>query len=386
VSLNTAKNTATLVKQYSHTPALRTNFEGNAQVLPNGDVFVGWGQQPYFSEFNSSGSEIFDARFTSNTSTYRAYRMSWSGQPNTAPNIAAAANNDGTTQLYASWNGASTVSSWRVLAGPSAGSLSQLMTARKGGFETGMSANTGMPVFEVQALGSKGQVLATSGAASVGPHIGISGRSAFVSSSGVGGLPAVCLNSSTCHIAVTITNGRTVIAKTGSEQVPAGAGGIIYFTLTGTGRSLLAHARNHRLLVHMTGQDVSTLKFSRYITLVPFSTSGAAPARTASQSPSLQILGLTDFVSSNGVGGILAQCLASTPCHTKTTVSVGKTVVASTGSELLGARSVGYLIFSLTSAGRSMLEHARGNQLGAAVTISDGPSTAHAQVALVRFR
>jgi hypothetical protein len=385
ISVNQRRKTASLVRQYTHSPALATHFEGNAQVLPNGDVFVGWGQQPYFTEFDSSGKQIFDARFTSNTSSYRAYRMAWSGQPNTAPNIAATPNNDGTTEVWASWNGATTVSSWRVLAGPSAGSLSPVASGRWRGFETGIAANTGMPVFEVQAVGSKGQVLATSGTASVGPHIGIAGRSAFVSAGGVGGLPAVCFNSSTCHIAVTITAGRTVIAHTGSEQIPAGAGGIIYFTLTGKGRSLLAHARNHRLLVHMTGQDVSKLSFSRFITLVPFSTSGSAPARTASQSPSLQILGLTDFVSSGGVGGILAECLASTPCHTKTTVSVGKTVIASTGSELLGARSVGYLIFSLTSAGRSMLEHAHGNQLGASVTISDGPSTASGQIALVRF-
>ena len=91
-------------------------------------------------------------------------------------------------------------------------------------------------------------------------------------------------------------------------------------------------------------------------------------------------------MSSGGTGGILAECLASTPCHTKTTVSVGNTVIASTGSELLGARDVGYLIFSLTSAGKSMLEHDRGNQLGAAVTISDGGATAHANLSLVRFR
>jgi hypothetical protein len=386
ISVNQSRKTASLMRQYTHSPTLYTHFEGNAQVLPNGDVFVGWGQQPYFTEFSSSGKEIFDARFTSNTSTYRAYRMGWSGQPNTAPSIAAAPNNDGTTQVWASWNGATTVSSWRVLAGSSPGSLSAVAGGRKGGFETGVSANTGMPVFAVQALGSKGQVLATSGTATVGPHIGIEGRSAFVSGSGTGGLPAVCINNSTCHIAVTITSGRTVIARTGSEQVPAQGGGLIYFSLTGAGRSMLAHARNHRLLVHMTGQDVSGLKFSRYITLVPFSTSGAAPARSASQSPGLQILGLTDFVSTNGVGGILAACLDSNPCHAKTTISVGKTVIASTGSELLGGRSAGYLIFSLTSAGRSMLEHAHGNQLGASVTISDGHDTAHGQVALVRFR
>jgi hypothetical protein len=33
-----------------------------------------------------------------------------------------------------------------------------------------------------------------------------------------------------------------------------------------------------------------------------------------------------------------------------------------------------------------MLEHARGNQLGAAVTITDGGATAHGNLALVRFR
>ena len=93
-------------------------------MLPNGDVFVGWGQQPYFTEFNSAGQQIFDARFTSNTSSYRAYRMGWTGSRTTPPSIAAAPNNDGTTEVWASWNGATTVSSWRVLAGPSAGSLS----------------------------------------------------------------------------------------------------------------------------------------------------------------------------------------------------------------------------------------------------------------------
>jgi hypothetical protein len=86
------------------------------------------------------------------------------------------------------------------------------------------------------------------------------------------------------------------------------------------------------------------------------------------------------------VGGILAGCYGDDPCHTSTKVSVGNTVIATTGTELLGARSVGYLIFSLTAAGRSMLAHARGSQLGAQVTISDGGATASGQVALVRFR
>ena len=385
LAVNEATKAASLVRQYTHTPALNTNFEGNAQLLPGGDMFVGWGQQPYFTEFNSAGQQIFDARFTSNTSSYRAYRFGWSAQPNTAPDIAAAANNDTTTEVWASWNGATTVSSWRVLAGPSPGSLSAFATVGKSGFETAISAATGMPDFAVQAIGSNGQVLATSGTTSVGPHIGIAGRAAFVSGSGVGGLPALCANSRACHIAVTLTAGRTVVARTGSEQVPAGGGGLIYFTLNSAGRSLLAHARGHRLLVNATGQDISKLRFGRYITLVPFSTSGAAPARNASQSSSLRILGLTDFVSGNGVGGILAECLGTTACHVQTSVSVGRTAIASTGSELIGAHGVGYLIFTLNSAGRSLLAHARGNQLGAGVTLSDGGATARGQISLVHF-
>ncbi|MBV8217070.1 MAG: arylsulfotransferase family protein [Solirubrobacterales bacterium] len=386
LSVNENTKTVTLAQQFEHSPGLDTNFEGNTQLLPNGDLFVGWGQQPYFTEFNSAGKEVFDARFTSNTSSYRAYKLSWSGQPASPPSMVLTPNNDGTTELWTSWNGASNVSSWRVLAGTSASTLVPLQTAGWSGFETAIAAPTGVADFEVQALDSNGNVLATSPMATAKPHIGIAGRTAFVGGGGTGGLPAVCDNGRTCHISVTATVGRTVVARTGSEQIPANGGGIIYFTLNGAGRSMLAHGRGHRLLVNLSGSASKTLTLNRYITLVSFSTAGAAPAHTASQSGSLRLLGLSDFVSSGGVGGILAECLASTPCRTTTTVSVGSTVVASTGSELLGARDVGYLIFSLTPAGRSMLAHAHGNQVGASVTISDGGATAHGSISLVGFR
>lgn len=386
LNVNETNKTVTLIKQFPHNPGLDTNFEGNTQVLPNGNLFVGWGQQPYFTEFNSAGQQVFDAHFTSHTSSYRAYKLPWSGQPTTPPAMVIAPNNDGTTEVWTSWNGATDVSSWRVLAGTGPSTLTTLQTAPKGGFETSTSAPTGVADFEVQALDAHGNVLSTSPMATAKPHIGVAGRTAFVSGSGTGGLPGVCDNGRTCHIALTVTAGRTVIARTGSEQIPANAGGIIYFTLDRAGRSMLAHARGHRLLVRLSGSASKTLRLNRLITLVPFSTSGSAPGRGASQSRSLRLLGLTAFVSAGGTGGILAECLASAPCHTRTTVSVGKTVIASTGSELLGARDVGYLFFSLTSAGRSMLAHAHGNQLGAAVTITDGGATAHGQVSLVGFR
>ena len=40
-----------------HSPALAASFEGNVQELPGGDDFVGWGQQPYFTEYDSRGAD-----------------------------------------------------------------------------------------------------------------------------------------------------------------------------------------------------------------------------------------------------------------------------------------------------------------------------------------
>jgi hypothetical protein len=97
-------------------------------------------------------------------------------------------------------------------------------------------------------------------------------------------------------------------------------------------------------------------------------------------------VGATDFVNRHGVGGVLARCNAAViPCQSTSTVSVGRTVVAQTGPEYLGAGDLGYLIFTLTPSGRSMLARARGNQLGAEVRITSGADTTAGRVALVGF-
>jgi hypothetical protein len=51
--------------------------EGNAQTTPNGDLFVGWGELPYISEFSPSGHLLFNAQLPAGVSTYRAYRLPW---------------------------------------------------------------------------------------------------------------------------------------------------------------------------------------------------------------------------------------------------------------------------------------------------------------------
>jgi hypothetical protein len=159
--LNYARMTASWLGEDEHSPPLLAGFEGNQQALPNGDAFVGWGQQPYFTEFDAHGRTLFDAHFLAPSASYRAYRFAWSAQPATPPAVAATARG-ATASVYASWNGATTVVSWRVLAGSSSGSLSVAGTAGRHGFETTISVHSGGPYFAVQALDGAGRVLSTS--------------------------------------------------------------------------------------------------------------------------------------------------------------------------------------------------------------------------------
>jgi Arylsulfotransferase (ASST) len=149
------------VAQHLHKPALSASFEGNFQQLPNGGDFVGWGQQPYFSEYDRHGRLVFDGHFVAATASYRVYRFPWSGTPTNLPAVAALTRGHRMT-IYASWNGATTVASWRALGGPSATSLAPVYTVRRSGFETSIPIVAHRYV-AVQALDGAGHVLAQSG-------------------------------------------------------------------------------------------------------------------------------------------------------------------------------------------------------------------------------
>ena len=66
--------------------------------------------------------------------------------------------------LYASWNGATKVSIWEVLAGPSASQLETLGSVPRDDFETAMLAQTSDPYLAVRAKDRFGEVLGTSAA------------------------------------------------------------------------------------------------------------------------------------------------------------------------------------------------------------------------------
>jgi hypothetical protein len=121
---------------------------------------VGWGQAPYFSEYTPAGALVLDGRFVDSNSSYRAYRFRWNGTPRTSPKVAVSTSG-GTTTVYVSWNGATAVEAWRVLAGSSTTGLHAVTTANKQGFETAI-AITPQRYVAVQALDSSGRTLATS--------------------------------------------------------------------------------------------------------------------------------------------------------------------------------------------------------------------------------
>jgi hypothetical protein len=163
LELDEDEMSATLLRKYPHPEGEICGTQGSMQVLPNGNVFVGWGSNPLFSEFSKDGDLLFNATFPPEVESYRAFRFPWSGQPDDDPAVAAEPGLDDEVTLYASWNGATEVTSWRVLAGPGPDQLRPVGSAApRDGFETAISVDTSEPYVGVQARDRSGRVLATS--------------------------------------------------------------------------------------------------------------------------------------------------------------------------------------------------------------------------------
>jgi hypothetical protein len=315
--------------------------------------------------------------------------------PAAPPALTVTPTPNGITGFSASWNGATGVTGWRVLGGESPTAMAGVGSARASGAVTHLTIRTSAPYFAVQALGSSNAVLGTSPAVSAPPHLTIYGGTAFVpgGANAVGGLPVGCYTGRRCRVSTQLMAGRTLVARTGAENVGAGSGGLVYFRLSAAGSVLLAHARSHRLRVLAAIRDsVSGQTASALITLIPFTASGRASVAHLTEASSLKVIGLTDFVwGVSGTGGILAGCMGVPLCGVTTTLSVGRVVIARTGPEMLGADELGYLFFSLTRQGRAMLARAPGGRLLARLTLATTSSSpAHAStaanIALVQYR
>jgi hypothetical protein len=157
------KHTATVLRAFPHPAGYKSTSQGNTDELPGGNVFVGWGISPWFSEYTADGRLVFAAHFKSAWSqSYRAFKADWHATPATAPAFVARPGANGTIVAYASWNGATEVASWRVLGGGDASSLAPLATAPWADFETKLVV-AGTPAFvQAEALDANGNVIGQS--------------------------------------------------------------------------------------------------------------------------------------------------------------------------------------------------------------------------------
>lgn len=162
VKVDEAANTATLVSESAHPRKLLSATQGNAEQLAGGGTFVGWGSQRYFSEYDADGKVVFDGELARGNDSYRAFRMEWKGTPEAPPDVVASRSGDGVT-AHVSWNGATEVARWQLLAGDSRDDLAPVGAPRRAtGFETTLRSGSGARFVAARALDADGGTLGTS--------------------------------------------------------------------------------------------------------------------------------------------------------------------------------------------------------------------------------
>ncbi len=290
--------------------------------------------------------------------------------PAPAPSLRLSTGPDGSFALTPSWQYATGISAWQVIAGSSPTSLTWAGPLVSAAAHFPVITRNAFPYYAVQALSATGQVLGTSAPVADPAHVAIFGSSVFVPHHGLGGVPVGCFAVSPCVLTTTIYVGRTTLATTGAEHLSTSQG-LTYFQLTPKAQAMLLRAKSHRLAVKVKVSDAAGAAVTRPLTLTSFATSDPNPPRSVNQSAQVRFVGMTDFVSHGWVGGILAACTAGAPCQTTAKiVSAGK-VIAQTKATMIGAGELGYLFFSLTPTGHTLLMHANGNQLAVTVTLTN---------------
>ncbi|GAM82567.1 hypothetical protein ANO11243_005490 [Dothideomycetidae sp. 11243] len=135
VELDYAKKEVRLDRSYYATRNINSDREGSMQVLTDspvpGNVMLGYGQEPAWTEFAPNGTVLLDVAFgplqleRMSADNYRALKVNWTGLPFWGPSIAHGPKQDfvfnATTEtfsirLFDDWNGATEIKSWIVLA------------------------------------------------------------------------------------------------------------------------------------------------------------------------------------------------------------------------------------------------------------------------------
>ncbi|MCB0828838.1 MAG: arylsulfotransferase family protein [Solirubrobacterales bacterium] len=159
------------VGRFEHPQPIIAGSQGSTEVLPGGNVFVGWGSRSRITEFAPDGGVVFDAVFSAPVNSYRATKADWTGRPVSRPAMASKRGKRGAT-VWASWNGRDDIVYWRVLTGPGRKRLDPLTASFWTGLETAIPAERLGAWVRVQAFSGEGTLLGQSKVARVGTRVG----------------------------------------------------------------------------------------------------------------------------------------------------------------------------------------------------------------------
>lgn len=172
IKLDFKEMTATVVTEYIHPLGLTSSSQGSVQVLPSGNVLVGYGFDGAYAEYSSDGQALCDVHFgaasrfeSGDVQSYRVLKFNWVGRPSTKPEVRIA-----NGILYVSWNGATEVQTWVVqdsdAEAANANSFWSVAALPKNGFETqiqlGELDRSVKAYLRVVAMDAKGSILGTS--------------------------------------------------------------------------------------------------------------------------------------------------------------------------------------------------------------------------------
>jgi hypothetical protein len=162
LDVDESQRTVTLRRSYTGPKQLATSM-GSVQVLPAGQVVVGWGTASHTTAFDPSGEMLFDVGLPKGLFSYRGLWLPWKSSPAHSPTIAAGRDqSSGANLVYASWNGATEVAGWQVDAGEAAGVMRNVGVATRRGFETIIPLHRSLRVASITPLDRAGAALSQS--------------------------------------------------------------------------------------------------------------------------------------------------------------------------------------------------------------------------------
>ena len=138
---------------------------GSFQVLPNGNVFAGWAESSRISEHSAGGQLLLEAALRARHDTYRAFKFPWIGRPSQPPDVYSEIswpNDNTTTTVHMSWNGATEVATWNVHGNDANGNSINLGSTPRAGFETTMFYDGYATNVYAEAIDRHGKLLGTS--------------------------------------------------------------------------------------------------------------------------------------------------------------------------------------------------------------------------------